>query len=140
MASKLQGFGLFLQPLCQSDWNSCDHGFRPGSGPEAVTPENKVIATNSFLAPFSYIEVWILDPKTLAVLDKQERFANQKLADSRARILDISQNENREFLASRVNNLIELSVGEAVMHSEINHRGRVEVGEPKVVNPDDANK
>ena len=36
--------------------------------------------------------------------------------------------------------LIELSVGEAVMHSEINHRGRVEVGEPKVVNPDDANK
>ena len=140
MASKLQGFGLFLQPLCQSDWNSCDYGFRPGSGPEAVTPENKVIAANSFLAPFSYIEVWILDPKTLAVLDKQERFANQKLADSRARILDISQNENREFLASRVNNLIELSVGEAVMHSEINHRGRVEVGEPKVVNPEDAKK
>ena len=105
-----------------------------------VTPENRVIAANSFLAPFSYIEVWILDPKTLAVLDKQERFANQKLADSRARILDMSQNDNREFLASRVNSLIELSVGEAVMHSEINHRGRVEVGEPKVVNPDDANK
>jgi len=26
------------------------------------------------------------------------------------------------------------------MHSELNRKGRVEVGEPKVVNPDDAKK
>jgi hypothetical protein len=138
LASKLQGFGLFLQPLCQSDNTSCEYGFRPPSGPHALTPENKVIAANEFLAPFSYIEVWVVDPKTLTVLDKQQGFDNQKLADPTARMLDISQSANREFLASRINSLIELSIDEAVKHTELS--GKVEVGEPKVVNPDDDKK
>jgi hypothetical protein len=139
MASKLQGFGLFLQPLCQSDAAiSCEYGFRPPSGPHALTPENKVIAANAFLAPFSYIEVWVLDPKTLAVLDKQQGFDNQKLADPTARMLDISQDANRQFLASRINSLIELSIDRAVKHTELS--GKVEVGEPRVVKPDDDKK
>jgi hypothetical protein len=139
LAGKLQGFGLFLQPLCQSDATiSCEYGFRPPSGPHAVTPENKVIAANAFLAPFSYIEVWVLDPKTLRVLDKQQGFDNQKLADPMARMLDISQSANRQFLASRINSLIELSIATAVAHTELS--GKVEVGEPRVVNPDDDKK
>ena len=138
MADKLQGFGLFLQPLCQSDPHSCDYGFHPASGADAVTPEDKPIAASSFLAPFSYIDVWVLDPKTLAVLDKQQSFDNQKLADPTARALDVSKKSNREFLAARVDSLIELSLGAAVMHSELNLRkGKVEVGEPRLADPDD---
>lgn len=138
MADKLQGLGLFLQPLCQSDPRSCEYGFHPASGADAVTPDDKTIAANSFLAPFSYVDVWVLDPKTLAVLDKQESFDNQKLADPTAQALDISKSSNREFLAARVDSLIELSLGVAVMHSELNLRkGKVEVGEPKLADPDD---
>jgi len=82
--------------------------------------------------------VWVLDPKTLAVLDKQESFDNQKLADPTARALDVGKSSNREFLAARVDSLIELSLGAAVMHSELNLRkGKVEVGEPRLTNPDD---
>lgn len=138
MAGKLQGFGVFWQPLCQSDVTSCSYGFHPPSGPVALTPENKVIKTNQFVAPFSNIEVWVLDPKTLAVLDKQLEFDNQKLADATARIPDVSQSVNREFIVSRISSLIELSINEAVKHTELS--GKVEVGEPKVVNPDDDKK
>ncbi len=135
MASKLQGLGVFWQPLCQSDYTSCDYRFHPPSGPNALTPQNKAIKANSFVAPFSNIEVWVLDPKTLAVIDKQQVFDNQKLADATADILDISEKGNREFLMSRIVNLIELSIDEAVKHTEL--AGKVEVGEPKLVNPDD---
>jgi len=138
MAGKLQGFGVFWQPLCRSDAISCGYGFHPPSGPNALTPENKVIKTNQFVAPFSNIEVWVLDPKTLAVIDRQQEFDNQKLADATARILDASQRVNREFIMSRIASVIELSIDEAVKHTELN--GKVEVGEPKLVRPDDDRK
>jgi hypothetical protein len=54
--------------------------------------------------------------------------------------LDLSQTGGQKYVAGRISSLIELSVGGAVMHSELNRRGKVEVGEPKVVNPDDAKK
>jgi hypothetical protein len=39
---------------------------------------------------------------------------------------------------SRIANVIELSIDEAVKHTVLG--GKVEVGEPKRVNPDDRNK
>jgi len=43
-------------------------------------------------------------------------------------------------LAGRIVSLIELSIGEAVMHSELNaRRGKVETGEVREVKPDDKN-
>jgi hypothetical protein len=47
----------------------------------------------------------------------------------------------QKYLASRFVNLLELSIGEAVMHSEVNLlRGKVDVGPVKLVEPDDAKK
>jgi hypothetical protein len=107
---------------------------------DAITSEDKSIRARTYIAPFSYIEVWILDPKSLAILDKQRGFDSQKLGEPRYKPLDLSQSVAQKYVAGRISSLIELSVGEAVMHSELNRRGKVEVGEPKVVNPDDAKK
>jgi hypothetical protein len=85
------------------------------------------------LHPFSYLELWILDPKTLAVLDKQERFDSQKLAEPAYKppLADMGQ-----YLLRRMVGLIDLSVSQAVTHSELNTRqGTVEVGEPTIVDP-----
>jgi len=141
---QVAGFGLFSEPLCQAGCPGLglvprDLPSEPLDGVDAVTSENKSIKARTFLAPFSYIEVWVLDPKTLAILDKQERFDNQKLAEPRYKpSLDFSQSDAQKYLVGRIASLIEMSVGEAVMHSEVNaRRGKVEVGEVREVKPDD---
>jgi hypothetical protein len=139
LASKLQGFGLFSQPLCQGRCGDNLHSLGQ-DGVDAVTSEDKTIRARTYIAPFSYIEVWVLDPKSLAILDKQQGFDSQKLGEPRYKPLDLSQSGGQKYVAGRISSLIELSVGGAVMHSELNRRGKVEVGEPKVVNPDDARK
>ena len=143
MPSKLQGFGVFSEQLCQG---GCPNGLdglpreldpEPLDGVDALTSEDKNIKARTFIAPFSYIEVWVLDPKTLAVVDKQQGFDNQKLAEPVHKpSLDFSQADAQQYLVGRIVSLIDLSIASAVMHSEINlRRGEVEVGEPRLVNP-----
>ena len=139
LASRLQGFGLFSQPLCQGRCGDDLHQLGQ-DGVDAVTSEDKTIRARTYIAPFSYIEVWVLDPKSMAILDKRRGLDSQKLADPSYKPLDLSQSVGQKYVAGRISSLIELSVGEAVMHSELNRRGKVEVGEPKVINPDDAKK
>jgi hypothetical protein len=147
MAGKLQGFGIFNQSLCQA---GCANPLLPGPGralaPEppdgipAITMDDTPIRARTFIAPFSYIEVWVLDPKTLAVLDKQQGLDSQKLAEPSYKA-PLSDADVQEYLAKRFVNLVELSIGEAVKHSEVNLLpGKVEVGPVKVVEPDDAKK
>ena len=138
LARKLQGFSFSETPCqgrCADDLHSLGQ-----DEVDAVTSEDKTIRARTYIAPFSYIEVWVPDPKSLAILDKQQGFDSQKLADPSYKPLDISQSVGQKYVAGRISSLIELSVGGAVMHSELNRRGKVEVGEPKVVNPDDARK
>lgn len=138
LAGRLDGFGLFSEPLCQGCGSPFDPNpatpLRPESRDgDALTSGDETIQAKTYIAPFSYVDVWVLDPKTLAVLDKQERFESQKLAEPgyKPMVADIEK-----YLASRIYNLIELSIGDAVMHSEINDRqGKVEVGEPQKVDP-----
>jgi hypothetical protein len=143
LATKLQGFGVFTQPLKSTSFGfgRDDIGFAQQGREDAVSPGNKAIKSETYVAPYSYIEVWVLDPQNLAVLDRQRRFESQKLADPMSGSLDINQSISKEFLAGRIVSLIEVSVREAVMRTEINpRRGEVQVGEPRVVDPADARK
>lgn len=63
MGAKLQGLGVFIEPLCRSNITSCNLGFRSVSGPAAVTPDGEATTANTFAAPYSYITVWELDPR-----------------------------------------------------------------------------
>ena len=143
MATKLQGFGVFTQPLTSNTVNlgQGEMDFAQQGREVVTTPEGKAIKSKVYVAPFSYISVWVLDPRTLAVLDKPRRFDDQKYADPLSGSLDVNQSVSKKFLAGRIVNLIDSSVGEAVMHSEINGRhGEVHTGEPKIVDPRDARK
>jgi hypothetical protein len=133
VAGRLQGFGLFSQPLCQGCGGFEDGAaVRPG-GVDAETSEGDTIRAKTYVAPFSYLELWILDPKTLAVLDKQERFDSQKLAEPAYKP---PLANSGQYLLRRMAALIDLSVSQAVTHSELNTRqGKVEVGEPTIVDP-----
>ncbi|HKE38911.1 MAG TPA: hypothetical protein VKG21_03650 [Casimicrobiaceae bacterium] len=148
LAGKLQGFGLISQPLCQGGCGV------PGmwgdtlgeNGVEAVTSEDKVIRARTFVAPFSYVGIWIVDPKTLVVLDHQQEFDEQRLANDPHLVpspggLDLDESGTQSYVFSRLSRLIESSVADAVMHSEIAAmRGKVEVGPVREVPPEEADK
>jgi len=143
LPGKLQGFGVFSEPRCQA---GCDYrrptiGEQP-DGVDALTSEDKSIKARTFIAPFSYVTVWVLEPRTLAVLDSQQSFDSQKLAEPEYKApLDLSKGDAQKYLLGRIANLIELSVGAAVTQSEIGlPRGNVEVGPVKEVDPNDAKK
>lgn len=114
----------------------------PPDGVEALTTDDKTIKARTYLAPFSYISVWVLDPETLAVLDKQQGFDSQKLAEPAYKPpLDADKSDTQSYLATRISSLIQFSIGEAVKRSEVVlRRGVVEVSEPKLVDPDGAAK
>jgi hypothetical protein len=143
MPSRLQGFGVFSERLCKAGCANPLGGIprelapEPLDGVDAVTMDDEKIKARTFLAPFSYIAVWVLDPKTLAVLDKQQGFDNQKLAERHHKpALDLSQIDAQQYLVGRIVTLINTSIGAAVMNSELNERrGKVEVGEPELVDP-----
>ena len=106
-----------------------------------MTSEDAHIKARTFLAPFSYVTVWILDPKTLAVLDKQQSFDPQKLAEPTYKpALDPGKDEVKKYLVGRVANLIDASVAAAVTQSEVLAHGHVEVGPIKGVDPDEVKK
>lgn len=143
LPSKLQGFGIFSEPRCQAgcDYRRSEIGESPGRV-DAITSEDRKIKARTFLAPFSYVTVWVLDPKTLAVLDRQQSFDSQKLAEPDHKApLDLINGDAQKYLMGRVANLIELSVSAAVMQSEIRvPHGEVKVGPIREVDPDDAKK
>jgi hypothetical protein len=149
LGSKLQGIGLFKEPMCQAGcgnpFNALDVGWldsEPPGGWDAVRSDDKATKARTYLAPFSYIAVWILNPKTLAIVDRREGFDSQKLAEPKYRPqLDLDQADTQKYLAARIFNLVEMSIGEAVKHSElVTGNGTVEVGAVKEVKPDNAGK
>jgi hypothetical protein len=144
LGPKLQGFGLFAESQCQAGCGGKDRltalrelDPEPIDGVDAVTSENKTIKARTYIAPYSYIAVWILDPKTLATLDRQEGFDNQKLAQLPWKPLDLSEAEGAKYIAMRITNLIDHSIGTAVENSVVNaRRGVVEVGPVKETQPE----
>jgi hypothetical protein len=129
---RIQGLTIFVQPLGQggSSWGDDritpgTHGVRPISGPQALTPDGEVIAANTFVAPYSFIEVFILDAKTLAVLKRNVSHGHRKLTDNTASARRIFDGSNPEFLASQVIEVIHGAVEEAVLGTHL--KGKVDV-------------
>jgi hypothetical protein len=134
MPLRTSGMGLFAQPLCQSDQStrvdrvgSCDHGFRPQVGPMAETPSGKEIAANSYVAPFAFVEIWVLDPKTLAVLGRSANYGHRKLTDETAALTGIINGSNKDFLARQIVEVVQTSTSDALANGIL--RGEVEIRE-----------
>jgi len=132
MASMIGGMGIFIQPMCRSTTAElrCDTPADLPGGPATVlTPDGKRIASTTFQAPFSYLCIWILDPKTLAVISKERVFDDQKLNDLTANPLAPVQSMDKQFTAEVMNDLISSSIHSAIRRSGLT--ARVEVREVK---------
>ena len=134
MPSRMRGLGLFAQPMCQSNPEACDRREVPFVGADAVTPDGKPIQANYFVAPFSLLDIRLLDPKTLAVIEKLESYDHQKFYDPKAVSSNMFDNVDKAALAQHIVSLVERSVTSAMAGSEL--RGKVDVRLLKEVKPD----
>jgi hypothetical protein len=139
LGKRMQGLGIYVQPLCQSDtgWGgrigSCENGFRPVSGPEAHTPKGENLAASTFVAPYSFIEVWVLDPRTLEVIDRTTQYTHRKLADDSGHVTGILAGFHDDFLATQIVQVVQSAARDAVEDAGL--RGKVQVHEKGPVSP-----
>jgi hypothetical protein len=135
MPGRTQGFGIFMQPLCQSLAGACGMNSigkfgdlnNSGIGETVKTPEGETIKATQFVAPYVFLKIWILDARTLAVTDSQEVFEYQKMWNPKADSLDLSEVIPKRILAAQIVELATQATEEAVKRTEL--RGVVEVKE-----------
>lgn len=133
-AYRMNGMGIVTQGMCQSDTStrtdrigSCSQGFRPQFGPEALTPKGEEIASNTFVAPYAFVEIFTLDPRTLAVLDRSANYGHRKLTDETGKADGILFDENKDFLARQIVETVQSSTAEAMANGIL--KGNVDVRE-----------
>jgi hypothetical protein len=136
-ASKLSGLGVYVQPLRSATGGGVGSGIEdiaPGgvtADEDTTSPDGEYNRSSTYVAPYFYTQLWILDAKTLTVLDTEERYDYQKIYDWRWTANDVQRNLSPEQMAETVQAFVERSAARATREAV----GTVTVGEPKLVNP-----
>ena len=128
MGSKLSGIGIYVQPL--------------GSGKDAMEDnpledevrdagDHQKMRSKTFVAPFFYIQVTILDAKTLKVLRTDERYDYRKLVNSDSAALDVQASFTPEQLGAELERFVETASRRLV----VDRLGSVEIGPLKTMRP-----
>jgi hypothetical protein len=134
LPGRIQGSGIFIEAACTGEIRYCHTRTKPpASDMKVQTPSGEEVSASYFVAPYLAIKIWILDPRTFAVLDSQEAFEHQKYYDPESDSMNITQNLDRRFLATKIVEIVERTTREAVMSTEL--RGTVEVKERGPVEP-----
>lgn len=139
MGPKLQGLGIYVQPLKSDSLGGENVGdaqflgneIDSGSESETNTPGGKRANAKQYIAPFSYIQVYVLDAKTLKVIEKNARHDYTKLSDPKSTALNVEKSMDIDFLATKMTRLIERSAAAALGATENN--ASVQIGDVKAV-------
>jgi len=141
MGTKLYGLGVFVQPLYSgkmpSDGGDIDLD-SPGDGNEVTTPDKQATRSRRYVAPYSYTQLWVLDAKTLQILEKNDRYDNQKLFDPKSTAINVADAISTEFLATQVVELTERSAAKSLSGTAVGTS--VEIGEIRPVKDQPAKK
>ncbi len=135
LASKLHGIGYYVKRF-DTSLDPGEFGFRGDD--EVVTPDGKPTRmgarNNTFIAPYFYARIWILDAKTLKVLEMLDRYDYQRIHDPVATALNIEVAIPAERLAPAMARFYERAAA-GTLRDAI---GVVTVSDPKVVGGDKA--
>ena len=136
MGTKLEGIGIYVQPLYSA---SLGEAGDPGTeilgseGEETITPDGKPGKRSSrYIAPYNYTQTWVFDAKTLKVLETNARYEFQRVYDQNATAIDIAKSIPIEKLGELVSNFIERSVARGVGEA----LPSIEIGEIRTWRPD----
>ncbi len=136
MASKLHGLGIYIQPLNNNTPGAFDDSESDAEGggmaDETIDPvTGKKSRSSRYIAPFAYTKLWVLDAKTMNIVESADRHDFQKLFDLMATAVDIAKNIPAEKLVERIGSFIERASARALREAV----GEVEIGEIKPVKP-----
>jgi len=131
MGTKLHGIGVYVQPLGRGRRGNPDLEMGATVDPDTVSPEGEKSRSNVYIAPYFYAQVWIIDAKTMQVLETRERYDFQRLYDPKSSAIDVAKSIPVEQLAAMVQKFIERASARALNESI----GEVTVKELKVVDP-----
>ena len=117
MGSKLEGLGIYVQPL-QSSRLADDTGLDilGSDGEETITPDGKPNnkRSNTYVAPYNYTQTWVFDAKTLKVLDTSARYEYQRIYDPESTAINVAKSISIEKLAQIFTTFVERSVARGV--------------------------
>jgi len=139
MGSKLSGLGVYVQPLYSATASALGNaaGGVEDLAPDGVTaaeddtvsPDGEYNRSSRYIAPYFFTQLWILDAKTLTVIETEERYDYQKIYDWRWTATDVQRNLSAEQMASTVDAFVERSAARSLRELV----GTVTVSEPKPV-------
>ena len=96
-----------------------------------MTPDGKQSRSSTFIAPFFYTRLWVLDPRTLQVIESEGRYDYRKLFDPEWTALDVAKNLPPDQMALELVNFTERASARAVREA----LGVVTITDPKPVAP-----
>ena len=137
MGTKLEGIGIYIQPLESGKLSADDGSEILGSeGEETITPDGKEGKRSSrFVAPYNYTQTWVFDARTLKVLETSARYEFQRVYDQNSTAINVAQSIPLEKMAEILSNFVERSVargvGEALPSIEIGEIKPVAADKPK---------
>ncbi|MCA3043954.1 MAG: hypothetical protein ING51_13165, partial [Rhodocyclaceae bacterium] len=103
---------------------------------DTTNPEDgKKNKSKVYIAPYSYIQVYVIDAKTMRVLEKNARHDFQKLNDPNSTAIDIGRSIPMDVLAKSVGDLIERSAARAVGETEFGVSVTIQEVKPVAATP-----
>ncbi|MEP7154147.1 MAG: hypothetical protein ABI905_00120 [Betaproteobacteria bacterium] len=132
MGSKLEGIGVYVQPLESATLTDQDTGadILGSEGEDTIDPDGKAGKTSKrYVAPYNYTQTWVFDAKTMKVLESSARYEFQRIYDPMSTALDVAKSIPVDKLATIFTNFVERSVARGLGQS----LPSIEIGELKTV-------
>lgn len=131
MGSKLYGIGVYIQPIGRSRDSVLEGGIDTASDPDTISPDGEKGSSYRYVAPYFYAQLWVIDAKTMKVLETNERYDFQRIFDPNSVALDVAQSIPVEVLATMVEKFVERASARALNDQQ----GEVIIKEPRIVDP-----
>jgi hypothetical protein len=140
MGPKLHGLGIYVQPLTGGSLEGQDGNpeidvSNQGESDTTNPEDGKKNKSKVYIAPYSYIQVYVIDAKTMRVLEKNARHDFQKLNDPNSTAIDIGRSIPMDVLAKSVGDLIERSAARAVGETEFGVSVTIQEVKPVAATP-----
>lgn len=131
MGAKLQGIGVYVQPVGRSRMGNFESEIDTALDPETISPDGEKSNSYRYVAPYFYAQLWVIDAKTMRVLETNERYDFQRIFDPKSPALDVAQTVPVEVLATMVEKFVEKASARALNDKQ----GEVIIKEPRIVEP-----
>lgn len=132
LASKLHGVGVYVRNLRGGRLNDVD--LDDFGGEETINPNSGEVRRRSkqYVALYSYLQLWVLDARTLQVISSEPYLFDEKLFDPESTSIDVMAQLTPETLAEKLEIFVQRTSSLALTRSL---GGVVEPGELKQVPP-----